>query len=81
MKFSDTPERVRQVESRYDSRAKKIFSQPANFCQFCGQPMGENPNPTVARWEKRWSIHHDCANAVDGQLNRSVGMSLERPQG
>lgn len=79
-RFADSPERIRKIEARYDKKAKTIFSKPANFCQFCGHPMDEHKDPMTNRWQQRWSIHRDCADSVDGQLDRSVGMSKERPK-
>jgi hypothetical protein len=79
-RFADSPERIRKIEARYDKTARKIFSKPANYCQFCGREMGEHEDAMTNRWQQRWSIHKACADSVDGQLDRSVGMSLERPK-
>ena len=79
-KFKDIMERREKVERKYDSKAKKEFSRPANYCQFCGKEMSPHADPTIERWQKRWSIHYDCAHAVDNRLDRSVGIVSERKQ-
>lgn len=77
-KYQDSADRIEKIEAKYDSKAKKIFSQPAEFCQFCGQPMEDTGNELTDRWQRRWSIHAECAEQVENQLDRSIGILGER---
>lgn len=77
-KFKDIMERREKIEKRYDAKARAQFAKPANYCQFCGKEMKESEDPTINRWQKRWSIHYNCANAVDNRLDRQVGILSER---
>lgn len=77
-KFKDMAERREKIEARYDAKARREFSKPANFCQMCGNEMSDHPDQAIDRWQKRWSIHQNCANAVDDRLDRSVGIKSER---
>lgn len=79
-KFKDMAERREKIEARYDAQAKRNFSKPANFCQFCGREIERHEDPMTDRWQQRWSIHHNCANSVDNHLDRSVGILSERKQ-
>lgn len=79
-KFTDSKQRIEKIEKKYDATARKNFSKPANYCQFCGQEMIETDDQMKNRWQQRWSIHFECANQVDNQLDRSVGILSERTQ-
>lgn len=79
-KYQDSKERIEKIEKNYDAKARRNFSKPANFCQFCGGTLEKHENPMTDRWQQRWSIHANCANAVDNQLDREVGIASERKQ-
>lgn len=77
-KYTDSKQRIEKIERKYDTKARQNFSKPAKFCQFCGQPMTKHTDEMKERWQTRWSIHYDCAHAVDDQLDRAVGIVSER---
>jgi hypothetical protein len=58
--------------------AQAYFSRPALTCQLCGHPMEEHEDSTIEKWQRKWSIHWDCKNAAENQLDRAAGVLSDR---
>jgi hypothetical protein len=57
--------------------AQAHFARPALRCELCGGPMTFE-NKEWEAWERKWSVHKTCADAVWNQLDRRTGITAER---
>lgn len=76
-------EKIEYIAKRYRSRelspeAVKQFSRPANYCQFCGNPIQPTGNEILDRWQARWSVCIPCSEAIEDRLDRESHMASAR---
>lgn len=61
-----------------DPKAQAYFNKPAERCQLCGDPMDKNPDATIDKWQRKWSIHWECKDEMGSELDRKAGVKTER---
>lgn len=63
----------REWQNKYSPKAVQQFVKPARVCSLCGIGMTVNPvdgrNYTIDEWERKWSVHHHCAQEAQKQLD------------
>lgn len=72
------PEAGLKKEQPIDPKMQKIFARPANFCVLCTEEMVEHPDPTINKYQKKWSVHWECKEAAENQLDRKSQILSER---